>query len=73
MLSQNQVSGRSAVIATYKAMALLQTLVRSRSKSEGLAGLRRNGAGRSAKLGVEAMIAGTIAAMLTATVAGILY
>ncbi|MEE2644015.1 MAG: nucleoside transporter C-terminal domain-containing protein [Myxococcota bacterium] len=69
MLARGEVSGRSAVIATYA----LCGFANFGSIAIQIGGIAPNRRGDLARLGVRAMIGGTIAAMLTATVAGLLY
>ena len=72
MLAKSEVSGRSAVIATY-ALCGFANFGSIAIQLGGIGGIAPNRKGDLAKLGLKAMIAGTIAAMLTATVAGMLY
>lgn len=72
MLAKSEVSGRSAVIATY-ALCGFANFGSIAIQLGGIGGIAPKRKGDLAKLGLRAMIAGTIAAMLTATVAGMLY
>ena len=72
MLSEGQVTGRSAVIATY-ALCGFANFGSIAIQIGGIGGIAPTRKGDLAKIGLRAMIGGTIAAMMTATVAGILY
>ena len=72
MLSRGEVSGRSAVIATY-ALCGFANFGSIAIQIGGISGIAPERRGDLARLGLRAMIGGTIAALLTATVAGLLY
>ena len=72
MLSSGDVTGRSAVIATY-ALCGFANFGSIAIQIGGIGGIAPSRKGDLAKIGIRAMIGGTIAAMMTATVAGILY
>ena len=72
MLARGEVTGRSAVIATY-ALCGFANFGSIAIQIGGIGGIAPQRKGDLAKLGLRAMIGGTIAAMMTATVAGILY
>lgn len=72
MLSRGEVTGRGAVIATY-ALCGFANFGSIAIQLGGIGGVAPQRKGDLAKLGLRAMIGGSIAAMLTATVAGLLY
>jgi len=67
-----QLSDRSAVIASY-ALCGFANFASIGIQIGGIGGIAPERRGDLAKLGVKAMIGGTIAAMMTGTVAGLLY
>ena len=72
MLDRGEVSGRSAIIAVY-ALCGFANFGSIAIQIGGIGGVAPERKKDLARLGLRAMIGGTIAAMMTATVAGILY